>query len=56
MEGMRLRTLGRESVVWVSWPGLPPFSGMGEVRLKGYSTVLTMDLDILAGDVLIFQD
>jgi hypothetical protein len=24
-----------ESCVWVIWPGLPPFSGMGDSNLKG---------------------
>jgi len=47
IEGIRPRTLGRERVAWVSWPVLPPFVGIGESNLKGYSTVFTIDLDIV---------
>ncbi len=54
MEGMRPQILGRLSFICVMMPGLPPFSGMGEVNLKGYSTVLTIDLDILAVVLLAF--
>lgn len=31
----------------MSWPVLPPFVGIGESNLKGYSTVFTIDLDIV---------
>jgi hypothetical protein len=34
---------------------LPPFSGMGDSNLKGYSTVLTIDFDMLMVCVLILK-